>query len=116
MILTYLENVDELGVGDVSILVGIKVVKDDSELLPGKEDTKLGHELFKLQLLKYSVLVAVVALQNSTHKPWSSKGNLNVRDRLNLAARSKLFLLTKFGSIILLVFRVKRLDILRFKT
>ena len=116
LILTYLENVDKLGVGDVSILVRVKVVKDDSKLLPGKEDTKLGHELLELQLLEDSVLVCVVALENSTHKPWSSKGNLNMRDRLNLAAKSKLFLLTKFGSIILLRFRVKRLDILRFET
>ena len=116
MILTYLENVDKLGVGDVSILVRVKVVKDDSKLLPGKEDTKLGHELLELQLLEDSVLVCVVALENSTHKPWSSKGNLNMRDRLNLAAKSKLFLLTKFGSIILLRFRVKRLDKLRFET
>jgi len=68
---TYLENVDKLSVCDVSVLVLIKVVKDDSELLPGKENTKLGHELFELQLLKDSVGVSVVALQkdNSVKVP-----------------------------------------------
>lgn len=60
--MTYLENVDELAVGDVAILVRVKVVEDDAELLSCEENAQLGHELLKLQLLKDSVLVAIEAL------------------------------------------------------
>ena len=60
--MTYLEDVDELVVGDVAILVLVKVVEDDTELLSCEEDTQLGHELLELELLKDSILVAIEAL------------------------------------------------------
>ena len=59
---TYLENVDEFGVGDVSVLVLIKVVEDDAKLLSSEEDSKLRHELLELKLLEDAVLIAVEAL------------------------------------------------------
>ena len=65
----YLEDVDELGVGDVAVLVLVESVEDDAELLPGEEDTQLGHELLELQLLEHSVLVSVETLfpSEATH-------------------------------------------------
>lgn len=60
--MTYLENVNELVVGDVAILVRVKVVEDDAEFLSCEEDAQLGHELLELQLLKDSILVAIEAL------------------------------------------------------
>ena len=62
---TYLEDVDEFGVGNVTVLVLIKVVKNDAQLLPCEEDTKLGHEFLELELLQHTVLVAVKALHTS---------------------------------------------------
>lgn len=56
-----LEDVDELVVGDVTVLVLIEVIEDDAKLLFCEEDTQLGHELFELQLLQDSVLVAIKA-------------------------------------------------------
>jgi len=58
----YPENVDELGVGDVAVLVLVKVVEDDSQLLTGEEDAQLRHEFFELQLLEDAILIAVEAL------------------------------------------------------
>ena len=60
--ITYLEDVDKLRVGDVTVLVLIKVVEDDAKLLSGEEDSKLRHELFELKLLEDAVLIAVEAL------------------------------------------------------
>ena len=62
---TYLEDVDEFGVGDVTVLVLIEVVEDDAQLLPREEDTKLGHEFFELKLLQHTILVAVKALHTN---------------------------------------------------
>ena len=61
--MTYLEDVDELAVGDVAVLVCIEVIEDDAELLSGEEDSQLGHEFLELELLKHSVLVAIEALK-----------------------------------------------------
>ena len=63
---TYLEDVDEFGVGDVAVLVLIEVVEDDAKLLSSEEDAQLRHELLKLQLLEHSILVAVEALKEYT--------------------------------------------------
>ena len=64
--MTYLEHIDELSVGDVSVLVGIEGVEDNTQFLSGEEDAELGHELFELQLLQNSVLIAVKALATFT--------------------------------------------------
>ena len=59
---SYLEDVDELSVGDVAVLVLVEVVEDDAQLLSSEEDAQLRHELLELQLLQDTVLVAVKAL------------------------------------------------------
>ena len=64
--LTYLEDVDEFSVGDVAVLVLIKVVENDAKLLSGEENSKLGHELLELKLLQDSILVAIETLQRQT--------------------------------------------------
>ena len=58
----YLQYIDKLRVGDVTVLVLIKVVEDDAKLLSGEEDSKLRHELLELKLLEDAVLIAVEAL------------------------------------------------------
>ena len=58
----YLQYIDKLRVGDVTVLVLIKVVEDDAKLLSGEENSKLRHELFELKLLEDAVLIAVEAL------------------------------------------------------
>ena len=63
---TYLENVDEFGVGDVAVLVLIEVVEDDAKLLSSEEDAQLRHEFLEFQLLEHSILVAVEALKKHT--------------------------------------------------
>jgi len=60
--LAYLEDVDELGVGDVAVFVRVEVVEDDAEFLSGEENAKLGHELFEFELLQDTILVAVETL------------------------------------------------------
>lgn len=60
---TYLEDVDELGVCNVTVLVLIEVVEDDAELLSSKENAQLRHEFLKLQFLKDTILVAIEALK-----------------------------------------------------
>ena len=47
--LTYLKNVDELGVGNVSVLVGVEVVEHYAELLSSEENSKFGHKFLKLK-------------------------------------------------------------------
>ena len=76
--MTYLEDVDELVVGDVAVLVLIEVVEDDAKLLSRQEDSQLGHEFLELKLLQDAVLVAIEALQ--THRQtWSIANNSNLR-------------------------------------
>ena len=60
--MTYLENIDELRVGDVAVLVLIEGIEDDAELLSGEENAKLAHELFEFELLEDAVSVAIEAL------------------------------------------------------
>ena len=64
----YLQYIDKLRVGDVTVLVLIKVVEDDAKLLSGEEDSKLRHELLKLKLLEDAVLIAVEALHTEQTK------------------------------------------------
>ena len=64
------ENVDEFCVCNVTVLVLIEVIEDDAKLLFCEEDTQLGHELFELQLLQDSILVAIKALKD-TKTAWS---------------------------------------------
>ena len=64
----YLQDIDKLRVGDVTVLVLIKVVEDDAKLLSGEEDSKLRHELLELKLLEDAVLIAVEALNKEQTK------------------------------------------------
>lgn len=59
---TYPKHTDELGIGNVTVFVLVKVVEDDTQLLSGQEYAKLRHELLELQLLEHAILVAVKAL------------------------------------------------------
>merc|ERR1712166_1553948 len=64
----YLEDVDELSVGDLAVLVVIEVVVDVSKFLTGKEHSELGEELLELKLGKGAVLVSVeLEKENLTH-------------------------------------------------
>jgi len=54
-----LKGVNELGVGDLAILVEVEVVVHVSELLSGKEHSQLGEELLELKLGKSAVLVGI---------------------------------------------------------
>ena len=75
---TYLEDVDELVVGDVAVLVLIEVVEDDAKLLSRQEDSQLRHELLEFKLLQDAVLVAIEALKKH-RETWSIANNSNLR-------------------------------------
>ena len=59
---TYLEYIDEFWVADVSVLVGIELVKDDTEFLSGEEYAKFWQKFLKFKLVEDSILISVKAL------------------------------------------------------
>ena len=46
---TYLEDADELRVGDLLVLVQVEVVVDASQVLAGQENSELGDKLFEFK-------------------------------------------------------------------
>ena len=59
---TYLEDIDELGVADVAVLVGVEVVEHHSQFLSGEEHSQFGQKLLEFQFAQNSVLIFVKAL------------------------------------------------------